>query len=357
MNAENKKIVIMAGGTGGHIYPALSVADFLKEKGWDIVWMGTQKGLEKKIVPDAGYPIEWLDIRGVRGKKLSQMLLAPINIMRSCFQAYCILKKNRPDVVLGMGGFVSVPGGLMSMLLRKPLLIHEQNAVPGSANKLLQFFAKKVLFAFENTFKINKKYLNVGNPVRQEIVDVENYKQKESDGINLLVLGGSLGANKLNEVVPAAIKRQEKKINVVHQCGEKHFQSTSLAYENASVEAKVLPYIKDMHEVYAWADLAICRAGAMTVAELAVAGVPAIFVPYPYAIDDHQTINAMSLVKINGARIIHEKNLDEHALSNEIANIANDLNILVEMKKNIKKAAKPDAVQHIAELCVEVSAA
>lgn len=354
---SNKTLLVMAGGTGGHIYPALSIADYLSQIGWNIVWLGTKQGLEEKVVPEAGYKIEWLTVKGVRGKNIKQLLLAPFNIFVSCIQALKILLRIKPNVVLGMGGFVTVPGGLMAALLAKPLVIHEQNAVAGTANNVLRVFARKVLFSFENTFKQDKKHLLIGNPVRKEITSVSTYKVNDKDEINLIVLGGSLGAQTLNQYVPQALALLNKKVNIIHQCGEKHLQAAQENYAKAGIDAKVVAFIKDMHEVYAWADFAICRAGAMTVAELSISAVPAIFIPYPYAIDDHQTRNAQALVDIGGAELLDEKQVSAETLSNKLLSFIEDKEKLANMQSNIQKAAKPLAVQQIAEICIKESRA
>ena len=356
LSSVRKKILIMAGGTGGHIYPALSVADYLQGLDWEVVWLGTKKGLESKVIPEAGYYIEWLNVKGVRGKSIQQILLAPFNILSACYQALKIIWRHQPHVVLGMGGFVSVPGGFMSALLGKPLVIHEQNAIAGTANKVLRFLAKKVLFSFENTFAKSKKYILSGNPVRHQIIAVSDYKKTNSSNvINIVVLGGSLGAQTLNQLLPKVLEKQHGKVDIIHQCGEKHIQKTVSAYQQAGVEAKVVPFIKDMHEVYAWADIAICRSGAMTVAELAVCHIPAIFIPYPYAIDDHQTANAKSLVNIGAAKIISEQDLTLSSLSEQIDILINDKALLDQMRNNIQKAAKPMATQKVADICIGVS--
>ncbi len=352
---SGKTLLVMAGGTGGHIYPALSVADYLSEMGWNIVWLGTKQGLEHKVVPQAGYDIEWLDIKGVRGKSLKQLIMAPFNIVKSCAQALKVLLRIKPDAVLGMGGFVTVPGGLMSALLGKPLVIHEQNAVAGTANNVLRFFASKVLFSFENTFEKSKKYQLIGNPVRKEIAKVSRRKTDLNDALNILVLGGSLGAQALNKMTPQALALLKNELHVKHQCGEKHLAVAQSAYDEAGVKADVIPYIEDMHAAYEWADIAICRSGAMTVAELSISGVPAIFVPYPYAIDDHQTLNAKALVDMGGAKILAERDLTATSLAEEIKAITKDKKILVEMSESMQKAAKPLAVKNIADICIEES--
>ncbi|MCK4833563.1 MAG: undecaprenyldiphospho-muramoylpentapeptide beta-N-acetylglucosaminyltransferase, partial [Gammaproteobacteria bacterium] len=292
--------MIMAGGTGGHVFPALAVADELRSRGIPVVWLGTKAGIESRLVPQAGYPIEWMSITGLRGKNTLTLLLAPVRITMACWQALTVLLRRKPCAVLGMGGFASGPGGLMAWLIRKPLLVHEQNAIAGLTNKILAKFAKVVLQAFPAVFK---GATTTGNPVRQSICDIDQPESRfakqdlQQRKLRLLVIGGSLGAVKLNEIIPAALAEinEDERPDVIHQTGLKNIESAKAIYADAGVDAKVEAFIDDMPAVYEWADLVICRSGAMTVFELAAVGVASILVPYPHAVDDHQTHNAYYL--------------------------------------------------------------
>ncbi len=305
-----RPVLIMAGGTGGHVFPALAVADELRLRGIPVVWLGTRAGIESRLVPQAGYPIEWMSITGLRGKNTMTLLLAPLRLIMACWQATQVLIKRKPCAVLGMGGFASGPGGLMAWLMRKPLLVHEQNAIPGLTNKVLAKLASVVLQAFPAVFK---NATTTGNPVRQAICEISEpqsrFAERQSQAaLRILVIGGSLGAVKLNEIIPQALAMIEagKRPEVIHQTGMKNIDSASAGYAAAGVEAKVEAFIDDMPSAYEWADLVICRAGAMTVFELAAAGIASVLVPYPYAVDDHQTVNA-GYLEAAGAAIVKQQ--------------------------------------------------
>ncbi len=354
----HRPVMIMAGGTGGHIYPALAVADYLKACGSEILWLGTNKGLESKVVPEHGYPLFYLDVSGVRGKGLIKKLIAPFNILKAILQSLSIMKQQKPAAVLGMGGFASGPGGIAAFLLGIPLCIHEQNSIAGLTNKLLKPFARFVMQAFPNTFNQSKKVLTTGNPVRKEILALAESGQqdiKNDEGINLLIIGGSLGAKRLNEVVPNAAKQLHEniKLNIRHQCGDKHHSSTSQIYTDLQIEASVEPFIKDMAAAYQWADLIICRAGAMTVAEVSIVGIPSIFIPYPYAVDDHQTANARYLTDKNLAKLIQETELTESILVKAIEELCQSQQHLNKLAVEIRKLGKVNATQLVAEQCLE----
>lgn len=311
---HDKNILIMAGGTGGHVYPALAVADNLKERGFNLFWLGTNRGLETNVVPKHGYPLLKINVAGVRGKGLLRLLLTPFMLMFALFQALKIMVKVRPVVVLGMGGFASGPGGIAAWLMRIPLLIHEQNAIAGLTNRLLAPFSVSVMAAFPGAFKPSGKLTITGNPVRNDIVNLpepeKRYLNRDSGSLKVLVLGGSLGAKRLNEVIPETLLAlsRDHKIEVKHQCGERHFAQTEATYNEFDMNARVMPFIDNMAEAYAWADIVICRAGALTVAELAACGVGSILIPFPYAVDDHQTENAKYL-SLEGAAIL----IQEHS--------------------------------------------
>jgi len=351
-----RPVLIMAGGTGGHVFPALAVADELRARGVPVVWLGTKAGIESRLVPQAGYPIEWMSITGLRGKNTLTLLLAPIRITMACWQALGVLLRRKPCAVLGMGGFASGPGGLMAWMMRKPLLIHEQNAIAGLTNKVLAKFSNIVLQAFPGVFKDAQ---TTGNPVRQsicEITEPENrFSQRaaEQKNLRLLIIGGSLGAVKLNEIIPAALAKikNEDRPEVIHQTGEKNIASAKKIYSDAGVEAKIEAFIDDMPAVYEWADLVICRAGAMTVFELAAAGAASILVPYPYAVDDHQTHNAFYLEK-SGAAIVKQQNeLSAEWLVETIEEFSSNRTKLLDMAKAARKLSIPDSAKTIADAC------
>jgi len=348
-----RPVMILAGGTGGHVYPALAVADELKQKGVPVVWMGTKKGIEARLVPDAGIDIDWLGMSGLRGKGLFTLLLAPLKIIMACYQALSILRKRKPQVVLGMGGFVSAPGGLMAWLIHTPLLIHEQNAVPGMSNRLLSKVAKKVMEAFPGSFKA--KAMHVGNPVRRSITTLASPQQRNKDregALRVLVFGGSLGATRLNEIVPQACANvlQHNPLQIKHQAGPGNFDQTRLNYAHLKVKAEVLEYIDDMESMYAWADLVICRAGAMTIAELAAAGVASVLVPYPYAVDDHQTFNAMYLSENNAAILLSQADLDVDKLTEILKNMSREKTLI--MANKARKLGMPESSKLVAEACI-----
>lgn len=353
MNNVSRPVMIMAGGTGGHVYPALAVASELKQRGIPVVWMGTRKGIEARLVPAAGIDIEWLGMHGLRGKGVVTLLLAPLKIIAACYQAMKIIRKVKPAVVLGMGGFVSAPGGLMSWVMRVPLVIHEQNAVPGMSNRLLARIAKRVLEAFPGSFKIKSEH--VGNPVRDEIKSLpipERRYEKRQGALNVLVFGGSLGAMRLNEIVPQSFAKLEggQVFNIRHQAGPGHFDQTRENYSHLNISADVMEYIDDMSSMYEWADIVICRAGAMTVSELAVAGVASILVPYPYAVDDHQTANAKYLSDQGAAILIQQKDLNVDVLT-AVLNEMNREKIL-SMAITARSLGMPDSTLKVTDICM-----
>ncbi len=348
----------MAGGTGGHVFPGLAVAKHLREQGIEVNWLGTHKGLEARLVPEAGFPIHFVSISGLRGKGWKDLLLAPWRLLIAVMQALKIIRKLKPDVVLGMGGFVSGPGGIASQLLRYPLVIHEQNAKAGLTNKWLSYFAIKVLEGFPNTFPQSKKVVATGNPIRKEIVKLspsaDRFKQRQQ--LQLLVLGGSLGAAAINELVPRAVAKlaaSERPI-VYHQTGEKHFADTQKAYEKAGVLAKIEPFIVEMDKAYAWADVVLCRAGALTIAELCTAGVGAVLVPYPYAADDHQTANANFMVKQAAALLIQQAALTEDALVGILKQFNSSPQKCIAMAQAAYQLRQIDATDKVLKICEEV---
>jgi UDP-N-acetylglucosamine--N-acetylmuramyl-(pentapeptide) pyrophosphoryl-undecaprenol N-acetylglucosamine transferase len=353
-----KKVMIMAGGTGGHVFPALAVADELKQREVEVSWIGTQKGIEAELVPQAGYPLTFIRVAGLRGNGALGWVMAPFRVMKAVWQAIRLMRVFNPDVVIGLGGFASGPGGVAAWLLKKPLLIHEQNAIPGLTNKLLARLARKVLAGFPNSFDSQVEAEWVGNPVRKQIEDLPmpHLRQTGNNGrLKLLVLGGSLGARSLNEVVPAALQLMDTSFRpeVRHQCGKKHIDACRTAYQQAGVEAEITDFIADMAQAYGWADLVICRAGALTVAELAAAGVASILVPYPYAVDDHQTHNAALLVNAGAARLVADNMLNAEELSVSLKQLDQDREGLLTMANAARQVAKIGSATRIADLCVE----
>ncbi len=354
-----KHILIAAGGTGGHVYPALAVADYLRELDIKITWVGTEKGLEHRIVPAAGIPLEIISISGLRGKGLLNLFFVPLKLVLAIAQVIKIFIKVKPDAVLGMGGFVSGPCGLAAFILRKPLYLHEQNAVPGLTNKVLRYLATTTMQAFPNSFK-NKNVIAMGNPIRKDISEITNPEERMSmrdDNIRLLIIGGSLGAQALNENVPQALSElpTNLKANVWHQTGKNKLDTTVKTYKKLNVEAKVTEFIDDMAEAYAWADLVICRAGALTISELANAGVAAILVPYPYAVDDHQTANAAYLTNVDAAIVISQEQLIPKLKESITELLQAGRTKLIEMAKAARELSKPNATQEVAEVCLGVS--
>lgn len=352
---STRPVLIMAGGTGGHVFPALAVADELRSRGIPVVWLGTQSGIEARLVPQAGFPIEWLSISGWRGKGAVSMLLAPMKLVIACGQALKVLIKRKPCAVLGMGGFASGPGGLMAWLLRKPLLIHEQNAVPGLTNRLLAIIAGQVLEAFPDTF--GKKASYVGNPVRREIIELaspEHRFKSHTGALRLLVIGGSLGAVRLNELIPEAVATMSEgtRPEILHQAGPKNIADARELYKKHNVNARVEAFIDDMADAYAWADIIVCRAGAMTVFELAAAGVGSILVPYPYAVDDHQTANASYLEEVDAAIVRQQNVLSSAWLSDTLVELTQHRDRLLNMARAARRQAKPAAANDVAERCL-----
>jgi len=357
----NRTLMVMAGGTGGHVYPALAVADALRARGWDVFWLGTQTGLEARVVPAAGIDMVWVSMGGVRGKGLLKKLLLPAMLLVAFGQSLAAIMQRRPDVVLGMGGYTAFPGGMMASLLNKPLVVHEQNAVGGLTNRVLACLADRVLTAFPQAFRGEKdKPIPcrrvatewVGNPVRADITAITAAERAARTGpLRLLVVGGSLGAQALNERVPQALALlpADRRPQVVHQSGRLHLDALRANYAAAGVEAEVRDYIEDMAAAWRDCDFAICRAGAMTVAELACAGVPAVLVPFPSAVDDHQTGNAEFLADAGAAWLIQQKDLSAEKLAALIGGL--DRATLAAMSDKAMKLARPDATQRVADIC------
>ncbi|MEW6415345.1 MAG: undecaprenyldiphospho-muramoylpentapeptide beta-N-acetylglucosaminyltransferase [Pseudomonadota bacterium] len=365
MAAVNRTLMVMAGGTGGHVYPALAVADALRARGWNVFWLGTKSGLEARVVPAAGIDMVWLAMGGVRGKGLLKKMLLPMMLLVAFWQSLSAILARRPDVVLGMGGYTAFPGGMMASLLNKPLVIHEQNSVGGLTNRVLACLADRVLTAFPQAFRgerdrpvpcrrVETEW--VGNPVRGEIAGLGELPRPAHSGpLRLLVVGGSLGAAALNALVPQALARlpADKRPRVVHQSGRRHLDALRANYAAAGVEAELRDYIEDMAAAYRDCDFAICRAGAMTVAELACAGVPAVLVPFPFAVDDHQTGNAAFLADAGAAWLMPQKELTAEKLAALIGGL--DRATLAAMSEKARALARPDATGRVADICEELA--
>ena len=351
----NKKALIVAGGTGGHIFPGLAVARELQKRNFSVEWLGTQKGLEARLIPEAGIVLHTVDIDGVRGRGIKGLLVAPFKIFRSTRAVMKLIREIDPVVVVGFGGYVAGPAGVASWLAGKPLFIHEQNAVAGTTNKLLTRLANKVFTAFPNIFDGAEC---VGNPVREQIYELpapEERIEDEPECVNILVLGGSRGALAINQVVPEALSKLVRvKIKVWHQAGKDKDQATREAYDKTEVDVKVTPFIDDMVEAYRWAHLVICRSGALTISELAAVGVGSILIPFPYAIDDHQTENARYLVDDGAAILKPQLDLSASALAKELSNILNNKKMLKNMAVLAKKKDKQNAAGVIADHCEEI---
>jgi len=351
-------IMIMAGGTGGHIFPALAVADTLRQQGHRITWLGTRSGMESRLVVQAGYPMQYIRVQGLRGHSLMRWLLAPFKLLLALLQALRVVTRLHPNVVLGMGGFASGPGGLAAWLLRRPLVIHEQNAAPGLTNRLLAKLATTVLEAFPHSLPNAQQ---TGNPVRESIANLaspaERYTHRH-DAIRILVLGGSQGALVLNKIVPAALAQlcEQQSLQVWHQCGQRHLDATTKAYVATNMIARVAAFIDDMAEAYAWADLVICRAGALTIAELAAAGVASLLVPFPYAVDDHQTKNARWLAESGAAILMPQSQCRAESLVETLQSLlASGRDGMLAMAGKARQLAQPEATTRVADYCLEVA--
>ncbi|MBI3479504.1 MAG: undecaprenyldiphospho-muramoylpentapeptide beta-N-acetylglucosaminyltransferase [Nitrosomonadales bacterium] len=352
----------MAGGTGGHIFPALAVADILRAQGWKVTWLGAPRSMEADLVPRHGYEMAWVNFSGVRGKGLLRMLRLPFNLLEAMWQSASAILRHRPDVVLGMGGYITFPGGMMAALLRRPLIIHEQNSIAGLSNKVLAHLAKKVLGGFPDVLANS---LWCGNPVRSDIAALPEPQRRYDarDGkLNVLVVGGSLGAKALNEVLPQALALlpQDVRPKVLHQTGKQNFEAVQRAYQQAGVQADIKPFVDEMARHYADADLVICRAGALTIAELAAAGVASILIPFPFAVDDHQTRNAEFLSKRGAAVLLPQNELSAEKLARLLSDLmegGSGREKLLAMARKARDQAKADAAQNVAQVCMELAEA
>jgi UDP-N-acetylglucosamine--N-acetylmuramyl-(pentapeptide) pyrophosphoryl-undecaprenol N-acetylglucosamine transferase len=354
------KVLIIAGGTGGHVFPALAVALRLRDRGARVAWLGTPGGLESRLVPDTGIPLHVVAVRGLRGKGPLGWLLAPLSVARALLQALATLKRISPDLVLGMGGYAAGPGGIAARLLGKPLIIHEQNAVPGLTNRWLSRVATRVLEAFPGSFPPERDARHTGNPVREELVGIDAPEIRlahRAGPLRLLVLGGSQGARALNEVVPGAIAglADPTMVEVRHQTGPVHLDDTRTRYAAVGMASAPVGFIEDMADAYGWADLVVCRSGALTVSELAVAGAAAVLVPFPYAVDDHQTKNGNYLADAHAAMLIHQDEFDAPRLGRLLAELHGARDRLMAMAVAARRLAVPDATDRVVDCCRELA--
>ena len=366
-------VVIAAGGTGGHVIPALAVSDVLRSRDVKVVWLGTRSGLEARLVPAAGVDIRWIDVAGLRGKGLVSTLVAPLKLLGACVQCLSLLTKLKPRAVLGMGGFVSGPAGIAALILRKPLVLHEQNAIPGMTNRHLSRFATRVFSAWANVFGSNVGAEVVGNPVPASIASLARDQRLAEDAfvsghvddkpvraLRVLVVGGSRGASILNTCIPEALKEIDFPISVRHQCGAGNQASVSdsvkaLNQTDGCIDVSVEAFIDDMASAYQWADLVICRAGAMTVTELSALAKPSVLVPFPHAVDDHQTANARRLSDKGAAILLPQNELTATRLVTELKRFSRDRDVLVTMSLNARQQFLSDAAERVADALIEVS--
>ena len=369
--SDPRPILIAAGGTGGHVYPALAIAEALRERGVPVVWLGTRNGIEARSVPAAGFPIEWVSVAGLRGKSLLPTLLAPLRLARACLQTWQIIRRHRPAGVLGMGGFVAAPGSLLAVLKRLPLFIHEQNSVAGLTNRMFSRFARQIFTAFPHVLSSRDQVSLIGNPVRREIEGLENpveRMQSRQGSARVLIVGGSLGARILNQTLPDALSLLREsdgsniKVEVWHQCGRAEFETTADHYsrsgitmESTDISARVEPFIDDMAAAYEWADLLICRSGAMTVSELAAAGVASVLIPYPHAVDDHQTGNARWLSDAGASVLLPQSDLDAQGLAKLLLEMLSDRQRLTDMSVRARKLHRQGAADYVADRLCEVA--
>ncbi|WP_250509506.1 undecaprenyldiphospho-muramoylpentapeptide beta-N-acetylglucosaminyltransferase [Caballeronia sp. GACF4] len=359
--ANARTLMVMAGGTGGHVFPGLAVAHWMQAQGWRVVWLGNASGMEATLVPKHGIPMESVRFGGVRGKGIKTKFMLPVNLLRACSQSLRVLRQVKPDVVLGMGGYITFPAGVMTRLAGCPLVLHEQNSIAGLANKVLAHLAKRVLVAFPNALP-NAEW--TGNPIRAELTRTLPPKERyaaRSGRLNVLVVGGSLGAAALNETVPKALAllSDEERPRIVHQAGAKHIEALQANYAAAGFsrggDLQLVPFIEDMASAYAAADLVICRSGAMTVSEIAAVGVAALFVPFPFAVDDHQTTNGAFLARNGAAELIQQRDLSAERLAGWLRMQSRET--LTAMAERSRALAKPDATERVAKVCADVAGA
>lgn len=360
-----KTVMIMAAGTGGHVFPALAVAEKLREQGIDVHWLATRTGMEHRLVGAKNIPLHSIDIQGLRGNGIKRLIIAPFKILSATLTAMRLMRSLKVDAVIGFGGYVAGPGGLAARLLGLPLVVHEQNAIAGFTNTQLARIAQLVLQAFPNTFPSSVKIKTTGNPVRQDIASLpapaQRYDARGNSPLTVLIVGGSLGAQALNERVPEALALLDMPLKIMHQCGQQQLESTQQRYAalngtaltSGQLDVQVVPFVEDMAQAYANADLMICRAGALTVTEVATAGVAAIFVPLPSAVDDHQTANAHYLADNDAAIICPQASLTAQSLHQALAPLM-DRSILKNMAIKAKQQAHPHATQQVVDLLLSL---
>jgi len=362
MAAQKPLVMVMAGGTGGHVYPALAVATELLSRGYSVEWVGTARGLEHRVVPAAGIVLHCLPVRGVRGKNMLHKLLALLFLLFASLQALWLVFRRAPGCVIGMGGYVAGPAGVAAWLLRKPLLIHEQNAVAGTTNRMLAPLATRIVAGFPGAFSADIAYTVTGNPVRRQLLlagAVHAYDYAGQRPLHLLVLGGSLGARPINEVLPGAlqslVQTRYRAIEVWHQTGDGHDEDVRRRYGKLLDQGvRVVPFIEDMAGAYSWADLVLCRCGALTIAELAIMGRPSILVPLPHAIDDHQTANAHALADCGGATLLRQSDMNEQSVQDLLQDFLVNPQRLSAMAAAAFAAATPDAAERVSDCCEEL---
>lgn len=360
-------VVIAAGGTGGHVIPALAVADVLAARHVPVIWVGTRQGLEARLVPAAGIDIRWIDVTGLRGKGIVGSLSAPLRLLRACWQSVSLLLRIRPRAVLGMGGFVSGPVGLAALVLRRPLVLHEQNAIAGMTNRRLARYATTVLAAWPGAFAASINTREVGNPVSRDIAKAAERSESTAASrlaapddapLRLLVVGGSRGARILNQTVPAAVGQLSRPVLVRHQSGDAEADAVRARYAALDGNVgtiRVEPFIDDMAAAYADTDLVICRSGAMTVTELAALACPSILVPFPYAVDDHQSANARRLADVGGGVCIDQSELSATRLATEIADFDRDRPSLRKMSASARRCFRAGAAEAVADALISAS--
>ncbi|MFO0458654.1 MAG: undecaprenyldiphospho-muramoylpentapeptide beta-N-acetylglucosaminyltransferase [Burkholderiales bacterium] len=351
----SRTLLVMAGGTGGHVFPGLAVADVMRQRAWNVVWVGNPGGMEATLVPRHGIPMKWVRFGGLRGTGLATKAMLPLNLLRAFLQSLAVLREVRPAVVLGMGGYVAFPAGMMAALTRTPLVVHEQNSIAGLTNKVLARVADRVLVAFPDAIP---GAAWSGNPVRGDVAALPPPAQRyagRSGPLRLLVVGGSLGAQALNDVVPRALAAlpAARRPRVVHQSGRAHLAALQAAYRDAGVEADAVECIDDMAAAYADADLVVCRAGAMTVSEVAAAGVASLMVPFPHAVDDHQTTNARFLSERGAALLVPQAELTAEGLATRLDGL--DRAALLAIAERARALAKPDAASQVADACEAIA--
>lgn len=358
IKAGGQGVLIMAGGTGGHIFPGLAVAEVLRRKNIPVRWLGAEGGMETRTVAEAGIDLDLVAISGLRGKGLMRWIRMPLMLGRAVWQARRLLEANRPGCAVSFGGYAAAPGGIAAWTKGIPVVVHEQNRIPGMTNRLLTRFARKILQGFPGTFPENMAAIDSGNPVRREVAmlaDPQTRLAGRTGAVRVLITGGSQGAQVLNLVVPEALKLLPSSINfeIRHQAGSERVAEAQNAYATAGIDAEVKPFIKDMAAAYAWADLVICRSGALTVAELAAAGVASVLVPFAYAVDDHQTRNAEYLANSKAAIILPQGSLDAQVLATALEPLMSDREVLLSMAIAARKLALPDAAEKVVEACSE----